>query len=243
MNESRRKIMCMYINIVVERSHPNWSIINAVAFYITLVLRSGAVKGPFTSSIDPRFEGRGRALVFREETPAFMFWCCWREPKVRVVVLQREATSGAKWLSVLRFVPHSIVSRLRVNPETRGRLEGARRTFVAETLNLSPACRKKPTKTKQNVSFTYHRCLKSWLMAVVYLFPPASILFLSPVCFQQSLKTTAGDKIHFFLNQNIRSNYFYFWKSIHQLWWCTHNKQLKQTSTELCLIWKLLNHV
>lgn len=72
-------------------------------------------------------------LVFHEETPAFMFWCCWREPKVRVVVLQREATSGAKWLSVSRFVPHSIVSRLRVNPETRGRLEGARRTFGAET--------------------------------------------------------------------------------------------------------------
>lgn len=82
---------------------------------------------------DSGFEARRRALVFCQETPTFMFWCCWREPKVRVVVLQREATSGAKWLSVSRFVPHSIVSRLRVNPETRGRLEGARHTFGTET--------------------------------------------------------------------------------------------------------------
>lgn len=52
-----------------------------------------------------------------------MFWCCGREPKVRVVVSQREATSRAKWVAVSRFVSHSIVSGLRVNPETRSCLE------------------------------------------------------------------------------------------------------------------------
>lgn len=52
-----------------------------------------------------------------------MLRCCGREPKVRVVVLQREATSRAKWVAVSRFVPHSIVSGLRVNPETRSCLE------------------------------------------------------------------------------------------------------------------------
>lgn len=48
------------------------------------------------------------------------------------MLLQREATSAAKWLSVSRFVPHSIVPRPRVNPETRGRLQG--HTFGADTL-------------------------------------------------------------------------------------------------------------
>lgn len=40
-----------------------------------------------------------------------------------LIVLQREATSRAKWVAVSRFVTHSIVSRLRVNSETRICLE------------------------------------------------------------------------------------------------------------------------
>lgn len=124
-----------------------------MAFHIAFVLRSGTVAGPFTSCTDSRFAARGRALVFSEETPAFMFWCCWREPKVRVVVLQREATSGAKWLCVSRFVPHSIVSRLRVNPETCGRLEGARRTLGADTWNLPFAWFKKNKQTTTTKRF------------------------------------------------------------------------------------------
>lgn len=60
-----------------------------------------------------------------------------REPGVRVVVLQREATSRAKWVAVSRFVPHSIVSALRVNPETRSCLEDSQEeTAGNNTLQL-----------------------------------------------------------------------------------------------------------
>lgn len=63
-----------------------------------------------------------------------------REPEVRVVVLQREATSRAKWVAVSRFVPHSIVSGLRVNPETRSCLED-RREEKADDNTLQPKTR------------------------------------------------------------------------------------------------------
>lgn len=55
-----------------------------------------------------------------------------------LIVLQREATSRAKWVAVSRFVTHSIVSGLRVNSETRHCLEriepkkGEERKFYKE---------------------------------------------------------------------------------------------------------------